>query len=160
MDNYEELAASLNAKLAHLDKQLARLDEQRNETLRDLEAIERVNRMTIPQRQPNQPRRGRPRKPIATDLVYGDIVPQDLVGCGTQEKAAMIMAQANDGMLIIGDAGRMIMAAGITKSKKLKSITSTLHRTLKESADWEHAGPGLFKYVGAATSAEAERIAA
>ena len=70
----------------------------------------------------------------------------EIAHCTTQTEAAKVLAQANEGILRVTPAAKVILAAGLSEAK-LTSITSSLHHRLNSSADWEYYEPGAFRLV-------------
>ena len=79
-------------------------------------------------------------------ITHGKTVASDISGASTYLEAAVIMAQANKGVLRVTDASKLINAAGISDAK-VASIAATLHNRLSTHDDWEYVEPGTFKWI-------------
>ena len=77
---------------------------------------------------------------------HGKTVPDDVAEASTHLDAAIIMANANHGLLMITPASKVIKAAGLSQAKA-GSIAATLHNRLSSHDDWEYVEPGTFKLV-------------
>lgn len=75
--------------------------------------------------------------------------------CKTQKEALYEIARMCGGQVKAKEASKLMMAAGLTNGK-LSSMASTVHRLLHEGDDWEYIEPGVFRFLGFATNADAE----
>ena len=77
---------------------------------------------------------------------HGKTLPSDVASASTHLDAAVIMAHANNGLLLVTPASKVIHAAGLSQAKA-GSIAATLHNRLSSHDDWKYVGPGTFKLV-------------
>ena len=71
----------------------------------------------------------------------------EIVNCATNLEALAVIACQSNGYVRYRTAGRLILEAGLSKSKNLNNIASGLLSQLKRNEDWEQHGPGVFKYL-------------
>ncbi len=67
--------------------------------------------------------------------------------CGTFMEACEVLADSNDGVLALNKAAREIKRVGLSRAKKVGSITATLHSALKKRPGWEFQSPGVFQRI-------------
>ena len=67
--------------------------------------------------------------------------------CGTFMEACEVLADSNGGELALNKAAREIKKVGLSRAKKVGSITATLHSALKKRPDWEFQSPGVFQRI-------------
>ena len=73
----------------------------------------------------------------------GQIKASDLVDL-SQMKALIEIAKANDGILVVSDARRLFIEAGLSKSK---FISQGIYSRMNRSELFEHLAPGRFRLV-------------
>lgn len=78
---------------------------------------------------------------------HSHISPGDIAHCASMKEAYTEIACRSGGLLKCAEAGRLILAAGLSKSKSVHLVSSDLRRRLSADASWEHRGPGVFRYL-------------
>ena len=78
----------------------------------------------------------------------GAKAPASLIAhCGTFLEACEVLADSNDGILALNTTAREIKKVGLSRAKKVGSITATIHSVLKKRPDWEFQSPGVFRRI-------------
>ena len=86
--------------------------------------------------------------PISGDgLTHFGVSAPDIVNCATNLEALAVIASKSNGYLHYRTAGKLVLEAGLSKSKNLNNLASGLLSQLKRNEDWERHGPGVFKYL-------------
>ena len=77
-------------------------------------------------------------------LSCGRATVRDIKGCGSQRKAAYIIARINGGLLDLNPASELIVAAELSKSTP-RVVSGTLHTYLSNNEDFEWIAPSTFR---------------
>ena len=71
----------------------------------------------------------------------------DIVQCPTIREAVELIACKSNGHLHYRTAAKVVLQAGLSKSKKLDNLSADICRQLRHSQDWEQASPGVYRYL-------------
>lgn len=130
-----ELSGECQGFIAHLRAEAECHKQALAEKEQDIAACERVLAILNERRQSK------------SNPVDSRRVKLDFTGCRTQREALYRIAQHNNGVLRVKDAGDLIADAGPSKAKQ-SSLVATLHNYLSRNQDWEWQAPGVFSLVG------------
>ena len=75
---------------------------------------------------------------------HGHISSGELAHCKTQAEALREIARLSGGYCNATEAAPIVIEAGLTSSKKLNSVASTLQKALAKEGEWEKASRGLY----------------
>lgn len=67
--------------------------------------------------------------------------------CATFLEACEVLADSNDGSLALNTTARELKKVGLSRAKKIGSITATIHSVLKKHPEWEFQSPGVFRRI-------------
>ncbi|MCY4558328.1 MAG: hypothetical protein OXF79_18525 [Chloroflexi bacterium] len=79
-------------------------------------------------------------------LFHAHILPSRMAGCLTQMEAFKAIALDSGGVVRVGEASRLVHAAGLSKGKA-SSIASSMPKRLNESEEWEYLEPGTYRLL-------------
>ena len=83
------------------------------------------------------------------------VSPSAITACPTIREAMAVIACGSNGYLRYRTAARVIMDAGLSKSKNLSHLARDLHERLKQDQDWVWDSPGVFEYLPYTRKSEA-----
>ena len=86
-------------------------------------------------------------EPTAGGRHHARIVPQDLARCETIKAAYREIARLSAGFVRCNEAAQLIMAAKLSSSASSHIFARDLHRWLAGDRDFEHSGPGVYRYL-------------
>ena len=78
---------------------------------------------------------------------HSHISPGDIVHCATIKEAYIEIACRSGGLLKCAGAAKLILAAGLSKAPDVRHAADNARKRLLADADWEHRGPGIFRYL-------------
>ena len=70
-----------------------------------------------------------------------------IVNCPTVKEALALMACHSNGYLHYRTAARVVLKAGLSKSKSVENLTTDILRQLRQSRDWGSVSPGIYQYL-------------
>ena len=84
---------------------------------------------------------------------------RELLGrCRGHYNGCVIFATENTGLLRLYEASKALKDVGLSKAKRLGSISGTLHTTLSKSKDWTQVAPAIWIYHPAASQRVLEEL--
>lgn len=78
------------------------------------------------------------------EVVCGNARVRDLENCPSQRRAMYIIAGKNDGIVKLGAASELVVAAGMSTTTA-RAVAGTLHHYLSNNADFTWIAPSTFK---------------
>ena len=78
---------------------------------------------------------------------HANISPGDIAHCTSIKRAYIEIACRSGGLLKCAAAAKLLLAAGLSKSKSVSRLADTTGKRLRLDADWEHRGSGVFRYL-------------
>lgn len=78
---------------------------------------------------------------------HSHISPGDIAHCTSVKSAYIEIACLSGGLLKCAAAAKLILATGLSKSKSVSLLADATGKRLRLDADWEHCGPGVFRYL-------------
>lgn len=78
---------------------------------------------------------------------HSHVSPQDIVHCASIKEAYTEIACRSGGLLRYHSAAELVMAAGRSSSKDVRNVAQDIRRRLDADEDWEHCGPGVYRYL-------------
>ena len=78
---------------------------------------------------------------------HAHISPRDIAHCQYIKDAYVEIACRSGGLLKCAETAKLLLAAGLSKSKSVSLLAGTTRKRLLADADWEHRGPGVFRYL-------------
>ena len=78
---------------------------------------------------------------------HGHISSDELKNCGSQAEALREIARRSGGYCNATEAAPIVIGAGLTTSKKLNSVASTLQKVLSNESEWERPARGLYRWI-------------
>ena len=80
----------------------------------------------------------------ADEVLCGKATVADIAHCSSQRQALYVIAERNDGVLMLNAASALIVAAGKSRSTA-RIVSGSLHSFLSQSNDFEWIGPSVFR---------------
>ena len=77
---------------------------------------------------------------------HSHVSPGDIAHCTSIKGAYTEIACRSDGLLKCAAAAKLLLAAGLSKSKDARHLADDIRKRLLADADWEHHSPGIFRY--------------
>ena len=81
-----------------------------------------------------------------SQLYHAHIDPRVLRGSRTQAEAFERIAERSDGIVRVGEASRLVHAAGLAKGK-VSSVNSSMSAQLGRSPNWEWVAAGTYRWL-------------
>ena len=79
--------------------------------------------------------------------IHSHILPADLAHIRRIWDAYIEIALRSNGFIHCRSAAQLIMASKLTSTPKSERFASTVYRSLRDSYDFVHYGPGIFRYT-------------
>ena len=89
---------------------------------------------------------------------HGHISGDDLTHCESQAEALREIARRSGGYCNATEAAPIVIEAGLTKSKKLNSVASTLQKVLANESEWYKPTRGLYVWKQFQASEDRELV--